>query len=67
MASMVLELLHQMASQLHEVVLNDTYHMEAIGYDSSIGKIASNQAAVRAREIDADDLHELSTIEFFEE
>lgn len=46
-----------MTSQLHEVVLDDAHDVEAVSHDTGVGEVASNQAAVRAGEIDADDLH----------
>lgn len=65
-ASVMLQILHQMTCQLHEVMLDHSHDMEAVSDDSSVWKIAPNQAAIRAREIDANDLNLLFALEFFE-
>lgn len=56
-----------MSCQLHEVMLDHSHDVEAIGHDSCVWKIASNQAAIRAGEVNADDLDQFSAFEFFEE
>jgi len=63
----ILEITHQKTRQLHEVVLDDTHDMEAVGHDACIGKVTANQAAIGAGEIDADDLHPLPALEFTKE
>jgi hypothetical protein len=55
LTSVILEITHQKTRQLHEVVLDDTHDMEAVGHDAGIGKVTANQAAIGAGEIDADD------------
>lgn len=56
-----------MSCQLHEVMLDHSHHVKAVSDDSCIWKIASNQAAVRAGEVNADDFDKFSAFEFFEE
>jgi hypothetical protein len=47
-AAVMLEVGRQLARQLHEVVLDDPHHMEAVGHDAGVGKVAPDQAAVGA-------------------
>ena len=64
---MVLEAGHQMAGQLHEVVLDHAHDMEPVRHDPGIGKVAAHEAAVGAGKVDTDDLDALPPLEFAEE
>lgn len=52
---------------MHEVVLDDTHDVEAVGHDPGVGKIAPDEAAVGAGKIDANDLHAFAALEPAEE
>ena len=64
---MVLEFRNQEASELDEVMIDDTDDVEAIGNDAGVGKVSLNKSSVGAGEIDADELNTVPAPEFTKE
>jgi hypothetical protein len=43
---MAFEIGRQMTRQLHEVVLDDPHHMEAVRHEADVGKVAPDEVSV---------------------
>lgn len=61
--ALVLDLRGNRPGQVHEVVDDQANDVEAVGYDAGVGKIAADQAAIRAAHVDADDFDFLPALE----
>ena len=63
---MVFELWNDLPKKLHKVLLHNANDMEAIGNDSSIREVFSDQASVGGTQVHADDSDLVSAFERFE-